>query len=397
MRSLILISLAALCCSSAFALYRFPLTKRPSVRRQLIENESYDNYVQLKYNSELAFASDPEKGYSESLNDYQDAQYYGQISVGTPGQCFEVVFDTGSSNLWVPGKNCKSIACFLHKKYQAAKSSTAKQTTDKFYIKYGSGQLNGTVTYDKVCFGCKEDAECVEKQGFAETTAEPGAAFAVGKFDGILGLGYDSIAVNNLTTPFTNLINSGKCPEKVFAFWLSRDPASGAKGGELTLCGTDSSHYEGDLFYVPVTRQKYWQFAVDQITVGTKAIATKFEAIADTGTSLLTGPTKDVQQVNKAIGATRIPIVGEYVVSCSKLASMPSITFKINGKDFLLTPEQYVVQMKNMGVTMCISGFMGLDVPAPAGPLWILGDVFIGPYYTVFDRAQNRLGFAKAK
>jgi len=395
MRSLILI--AVLCFSSAFALYRFPLTKRPSVRRHLIENEGYENYVKIKYDSFLGFAADPSKPYSESLNDYQDAQYYGQVSIGTPGQTFEVVFDTGSSNLWVPGTKCKSPACLLHKKFQCAKSSSCNATQEKFYIRYGSGQLNGTVNYDKVCFGTGEDAPCVDKQGFAETTVEPGAAFTIGKFDGILGMGYDSISVNNITTPFTNLINSGKCSEKVFAFWLSRDPESGAKGGELTLCGTDSSHYEGDLFYVPVSRQKYWQMTVDSFSVGDKVIAEKFEAIADTGTSLLTGPVKDVEKLQKAIGAHKIPIVGEYVVSCSKIDSLPTVTFKINGKDFVLTPQQYILQMKNMGVTMCISGFMGLDVQPPAGPLWILGDVFIGPYYTVFDKGQNRLGFAKAK
>jgi saccharopepsin len=89
----------------------------------------------------------------------------------------------------------------LHKKYQCAQSSTCQETTDKFYIRYGSGSLNGTVTYDKVCFGTGSDAPCVDKQGFAESTVEPGGAFLVGKFDGILGMAYDSISVNNLTTP----------------------------------------------------------------------------------------------------------------------------------------------------------------------------------------------------
>jgi cathepsin D len=332
----------------------------------------------------------------EALDNFDDAQYYGDIQIGTPGQTFKVVFDTGSSNLWVPSKTASisCVACDLHAKYDHKKSSTYVANGTKFAIQYGSGAVEGFTSQDKVCIG----SDCVTGQLFAETTKEPGLAFVVAKFDGLLGMGYEEISVNGMPTVFGNLVDQKVVTQPVFAFWLNRDESGGNEGGELDIGGIDSAKYTGDISYQPVTKKGYWQFKMDSVSVSGSNVgcSSGCPAIADTGTSLIAGPPAEIKALNQAIGATTIPVVGEAIVDCAKIPTMPNVTVTLSGKTFDLTPTDYVLQQTAGGKTECISGFMGIKLPAELSDLWILGDVFIGKYYTVFDYKNNKVGFAES-
>ncbi|CAG2119594.1 unnamed protein product, partial [Medioppia subpectinata] len=226
-----------------------------------------------------------------------------------------------------------------------------------------------------------------------ETTSEPGTTFVYAEFDGILGMGYPQISTDNVEPVFQNMIAQGVVSAPVFSFYLNRDDSQ-SLGGEIIFGGSDPNHYTAPFTYLPVTQQGYWQFTMDggQVSDGTGFCSGSCQAIADTGTSLIVGPDNDIAAINQAIGAADDGS-GDYMVDCGSVKSLPTVTFILGGKAFPLTGGQYVlVQSDQNGNPQCMSGF------SPGGdPLWILGDVFIGPYYTEFDFGNNRVGFAPTK
>ncbi|XP_038836579.1 cathepsin D-like [Salvelinus namaycush] len=391
----------ALLIAHSSAIIRIPLHKTRSMRRLMSDNGmSFEQLQDMAKTVGGAGTNVPINTPSpkvpvERLTNFMDAQYYGVISIGTPPQDFTVLFDTGSSNLWVPSIHCSflDVACWLHHRYNSKKSSTYVQNGTKFSIQYGRGSLSGFISGDTVSLAGMQ----VTGQQFGEAVKQPGITFAVARFDGVLGMGYPTISVNKITPVFDTAMAAKLLPQNIFSFYISRDPLA-AVGGELMLGGTDPLYYTGDLHYVNVTRKAYWQIEMSNVEVGNQLTLCKAgcQAIVDTGTSLIIGPVEEVRALHKAIGALPL-LMGEYWIDCKKVPSLPVIAFNLGGKMFNLTGDDYILKESQMGLKICLSGFMAMDIPPPAGPLWILGDVFIGRYYSVFDRDADRMGFAPVK
>ncbi|KEI37884.1 uncharacterized protein L969DRAFT_89121 [Mixia osmundae IAM 14324] len=321
------------------------------------------------------------------LSNFLNAQYFADITLGTPPQEFKVVLDTGSSNLWVPSTRCSSIACFLHKKYDASASSTYKENGTEFKIQYGSGSLEGVISNDVMTIG----DITIKKQDFAESTKEPGLAFAFGKFDGILGLAYDRIAVQHVTPPFYNMIADGLVDKAEFSFWLG-DTADGegAPGGEFVMGGTDPAHYKGKIQWAPVRRKGYWEVELSKIKFGKDELELESTGAAiDTGTSLIALPSDLAELLNKEIGAKK-SWNGQYTVDCAAIPSLPDLTMYFAGEPYTITGADYILQAQGT----CISAFTGLDFPESIGPIWIVGDVFLRRFFTVYSLEKDAVGFA---
>jgi cathepsin D len=234
----------------------------------------------------------------------------------------------------------------------------------------------------------------IKNQTFGEAVSEPGEDFVDEVPDGILGLAFENIASSGVTPCFDNIVKQGLLENPVFSFYLNRDTTT-SPGGEIIFGGSDPAHYKGDFTYIPIKSTGYWQFTMDgvSVTIGNqraRLCKTGCEAIADTGTSLIVGPFAHMQSLNRLIGATLIGD-GQYSVDCGTIDQLPHITINIGGKAFPLTGEQYILKYSDEGQTTCISGFAGFDVP-----FWILGDVFLGVYYSEWDYGNRRIGFAPA-
>ena len=188
---------------------------------------------------------------------------------------------------------------------------------------------------------------------------------------------FDSISVDGIPPVFQDFVTAGMLDDNVFGFYLESD---WFHTGELEIGGIDPAHFTGTMQWFNLTSDTYWETRLDGLSVGGVPATNVTKAVFDTGTSLLAGPVAEVQKIAAQVGA--VPLIeGEYTVDCSKVASMPDITITVGGADFVLTAKDYVLNVLD---EECVLGLVGIDIPAPAGPLWIMGDVFQRKYYAAY-------------
>ncbi|CAM4573880.1 unnamed protein product [Caretta caretta] len=152
-------------------------------------------------------------------------EYFGTISISIPAQDFSVLFDTGSSNLWVPSVYCSSPACKDHNRFNPSDSSTYEATSEDVSIQYGTGILG----YDTIQVGGIVDTN----QIFGLSETKPSSFLYYFPFDGILGLAFPSSSSSGATPVFDNMMNEGLVDNQ--------------NGRFVMFGGIDSSYYSGNL------------------------------------------------------------------------------------------------------------------------------------------------------
>jgi len=320
-----------------------------------------------------------------SLTDYSNFQYDGSISLGTPAQNFKMLFDTGSSDLWVMNSVSTCTSCnhsYPYTKYDHSKSSTYQANNTIFKDHYGKGNATGYLSSDILTLaGLKVRVTF----GEAVQVDSPGIS------DGIFGLAYRSLSQEGVLPPFSVLWQEGVLDEYLFSIYLQRTTTA---YGELLLGGINANHYRGSIYYTPIVDEAWY---VIEMSGGAEVNGQYYygatRAIIDSGTSFLVGPPTDIANIAASLGASYSTYYGVYVVSCT--ASLSDVYFSLgSGSDYKLcgvSASSYRYQYQDI----CYLGMEGGNVQDQYGnPMWILGDVFMREWYTIFDVGNSRMGFA---
>lgn len=246
-------------------------------------------------------------------------------------------------------------------------------------ITFGTGKITGRCFEDEICVG----ALC-SRGKFVASVSETDEPFGQFAFDGVLGLSLEHLSQGPEFSFVTRLTHANNLVSRMFSVYLSDRGSS-----EIVFGQVRAEHMDSQLVWVDVSRPTgYWEVRIEDIALDGRpqGLCEDCRAAVDTGTSQLAAPSHLVAQLAQLLQ------VSPY---CVNFASLPKLGFVVAGHILELEPDDYVERSASGG--SCQLSLMGLDVPPPRGPLFVVGIPFLQRYVTVYDPVALKIGFAKAK
>ncbi|CAG8839265.1 24806_t:CDS:2, partial [Gigaspora margarita] len=266
----------------------------------------------------------------------QDLIYYGKIIVGN--QEFNIILDTGSSDLWIPNKKCTSATCQNHNIFDSSKSQIFNPEGKPWNITYSTGYASGVTGIDNIQIG---NLTAINQTfGLANCMSD----FTNNEADGILGLAFDVVNTIDKEITFTPIIR----PKRI--------------------------------------REGFWTINLEDVTVNGHSLKLSRDAIIDIGAAFITIPQDDAAAIHKKIPGFKFNNqTGHYVIPCNTKAVVSlkfgGVNYSISHRDLISLP---------ITDTQCIK--LGQD---PRN-FWIVGQTFLRGVYSAFD-VNKKVGFAHSK
>ncbi len=316
--------------------------------------------------------------FKAELHPIAGSQYTGEIEVGTPPQQSNVIFDTGSSQLWLPAVECMSYSCSYKNRYNKDESASYSSLNEGMKVKFGTGEVKGKLGKEVFHLGPIH----VAGQTFGRIIEQNGNVFQM-NFDGICGLAFTELSRSTHDTLFDSLTKANQLRPNWISFYYN---IQGGQSG-IVLGEVHENLYSGPIKWVDLNKKMYWQVELVDVTIGGNSItqdgadlcpsSTSCSLVFDTGTSLMTAPSHHARHMINQLSERTADL-------CYHMKDKHGIT------KMCLGPGEYTDSYGTPAV-------MALDVPKSRGPLFIAGETFMHKYLTIFDHDNLRVGMALAK
>lgn len=386
----------------------FPITRRNAPRARTTKDlAAYADFVRQKFGYRPVSESHNRRrsiGSLSLIDQNSDASYIGTISVGTPSQSFQVVLDTGSSDLWLAASNCSGCPDGIIP-FDTRASSTFSSNDSQFIIHYGSGNVSGTIGKDTATMdGLTVSSQTmgIVDQLYGNVISSPAS--------GLMGLAFQSLAETRAQPFWQALISENQLDSPEMGFHLARynnDPSNREEivGGAFTIGGTNSSLYTGSIEYIDMpndTTKNWWTINIRSLTLNGNSIpisTTSALAVIDTGSTLIGGPSDAVSAFYAQIEGSEA-MTGEhesyYTFPCS---TKLEVAIAFGGSSWLINPDDMSFGPVNRSSSMCWGALLNLGEAEFKGEntsvlAWTMGDVFLKNVYSVFRAIPPSVGFA---
>jgi candidapepsin len=319
-----------------------------------------------------------------SIANQQD--YYSiALGLGTPVQNFNVLLDTGSSDLWVYNvtdtNDCKKGGCAFTGQYNDALSSSYVFLNDDYSIHYVSGSAYGNWGTETLTVGD------ITLEGFQFACANN-----AGGQVGVMGI---SVENDESIQPYQNtypnfpvaLQNAGYIDRLVYSLYLDSQTAT---SGTFLLGGIDYAKFSGSLVYLPLADSGGMDLNYNSISYNGKDYAGSGTATLDSGTSYTYIPDQAFQALASALklGALSTGGTGLNYIDCD---SDVTIEFGFEGVTIVAQSSQLVIPESN---GKCV---FGIQSDSQSEGYDLFGDTFLRNAYVVYDLQDSVIGLAQAE
>mmetsp|Transcript_12058 Transcript_12058/g.19635 ORF Transcript_12058/g.19635 Transcript_12058/m.19635 type:complete len:416 (+) Transcript_12058:239-1486(+) len=347
-----------------------------------ITSQGHSSLLSEEYLDDLAKTqADAYKGkrtYKVKTKDFR--QVLVTVAAKIANQTFDLCIDTGSSNTWVYGEECMTCPNprFSWKNltdYVPAEDSAVSVT-------FGSGAM--TAHMGKTTFSIQNIT--LHNQTVLVADSVSGSTFHESGMQGLLGLGFRSLAANQHTTVFDSICENKLLNVNQF-FFLMANPKE-----QYFVMGEPSNiedAFIGPTLTLDVVDPYYWETKVDDILYDGRSIFEN-EAVARSSCKMKDGK-RDCRiifdsgtTVNTMPGASHAQFVRLVREGGKCENSLKNVTYILGGRNFTFSPSEH---SRRRATSSCPTMLMDtLDVTGEHGPAFLAGKMFLEKFLVLHRR-----------